>query len=472
MFDLIPFMDEVHIVEIGRLALCGGDPYTILMASDGSPAMSIYYAGPCVQEFAFRLLGAAGPRITSLIGTFLSAFFFWIWLRKASAFSRGIRLLLSLIALTVPMMFQCVIMGRADNIAIACAFAVLALLGSPCESRSVLRLVTAGFLATLSVFIWPSSTMFAPLYPVFCFNLQRKREFAVFCLSALISLPLLLIPVYPVLAAVLRTLTNHLESAAPPLSSFAMDVIMVFVRETARAPFLMTFAILGLAIWAHNRRLMAILAFTTALTLGCATGFYSFRFVYLTPFFLLMLADAASEFEGRAPRLNRILLGLTCVYGILTGPIGHLLTAHETLPANLKNELATCIGTGPIKVFSPDYATYYIGRELGWNQFAFARPGSCSDPDKLRSCLGKADAVVLYDWDPYQTIQQTCTPFGYASKFLLESARREKDSPHKSWFARFGSQSAHPWRAPFIPAGFHEVKRIGPVLVYLKDRSL
>ena len=469
MFDLIPFMDEVHIVEIGRLALCGGDPYTILMASDGSPAMSIYYVGPCIQEFAFRLFGAVGPRITSLFGTILSAFFFSIWLHKTSTLGRGLRIVLTLIALTVPMMFQCVIMGRADNIAIACAFAVLALLGSPGESRSSLRLVTAGFLATLSVFIWPSSTMFAPLYPVFCFNLQRKREFAVFCLSALITLPVLLIPIYPILASVLQTLTNHLESAAPPLSSFAMGVIMVFVREMARAPFLMTFAFLGLAIWVCNRRLMAILAFAMALTLGCATGFYSFRFVYLTPFFLLMLADAASEVEKIAPRLNRILLGLTCAYGILTGPVGHLLTDHETLPANLKGELATCVGTGPIKVFSPDYATYYIGRELGWNQFAFARPGSCSDPDKLRSCLNKANAIVLYNWDPYQPIQQSCTPFGYASKFLLESARREKDSPHKSWFARCGAESAHPWRAPCDLPGFHKVKTLGPIEVYRRD---
>lgn len=469
MFDLTPFMDEVHIVEIGRLALCGGDPYTILMAPDGSPAMSIYYVGPCIQEFAFRLLGAAGPRITSLLGAFLSAFFFWTWLRKTSTLARGLRFALTLIALTVPMMFQCVIMGRADNLSIASAFAILAILGSPREERSAFRLVTAGFLATLSVFIWPSSTMFAPLYPVFCFNLQRKREFAVFCLSAILSLPLLLIPIYPILASVLQTLTNHLESAAPPLSSFAMGVIMVFLRETARAPFLMTFAFLGLAIWVRNRRFMAIFAFTIALTLGCATGFYSFRFVYLTPFFLLMLADAASELEKSTPKVSHILLGLTCAYGILTGPIGHLLTPHETLPANLKEELAAYIGEGPVKVFSPDYATYYIGRELGWRQFAHANPGMYGDPNKLKSCLAKADIIVQYEWDPYQPIQQTCTPFGYASKFLLNAARKEKNAPNKSWFAKCGAEAAHPWRAPCDFPGFHKVKTIGRIEVYRKD---
>lgn len=472
MFDLIPFMDEVHIVEIGRLCLCGGDPYTILMAPDGSPAMSIYYAGPCVQEFAFRLLGAAGPRITSLVGAFLSAFFFWTWLRKTSAFSRGIRLLLSLIALAAPVMFQCIIMGRADNLAIACAFAILALLGSPREERSALRLAAAGFLAALSVFIWPSSMMFAPLYPVFCFNLQRKREFAIFCLSGLLSLPILLIPVYPVMSIVLNTLSHHVDPNTVTPAAVAMGAATAIVKEIGRAPFLLLFAAIGFAVWIHQRRFMAALAFAASFILGCLTGLYTFRFVYLTPFLLLMIADAAASLECSAPRLNRILLGLTCVYGFLTGPIGHLLTPHEALPQNLKAELADSVGTGPIRVFSPDYATYYIGRELGWRQFAYARQGSCSDPDKLRSCLDKADAVVLYDWNPYQTIQESCTPYGYFSKYVLTAARCEKDSPSKSWPARFGSQYANPWRAPFVPAGFHEVKRIGPVLVYLRNRPL
>lgn len=472
MFDLIPFMDEVHIVEIGRLCLCGGDPYTILMAPDGSPAMSIYYVGPCIQEFAFRLLGAAGPRITSLIGAFLSAFFFWIWLRKTSSFSCGIRLLLSLIALTVPVMFQCIIMGRADNLAIACAFAILALLGSPREERSAFRLAAAGFLAALSVFIWPSSMMFAPLYPVFCFNRHRKLEFAVFCLSGLLSLPILLIPVYPVMGIVLNTLSHHVDPNTLTPAAIAMGAATAMVKEIGRGPLLPAFAAIGFAIWIHQRRFMATLAFTAAFILGCLTGLYTFRFVYLTPFLLLMIADAAASLESSAPRLNRILLGLTCTYGFLTGPIGHLLTPHEVLPQKLKTELADSVGTGPIKVFSPDYATYYIGRELGWRQFAYARKGSCSNPDKLRSCLDKADAVVLYDWDPYQTIQESCTPYGYFSKYVLAAARREKDSPNKSWFARFGSQYANPWRAPFVPAGFHEARRIGPILVYLRNRSL
>lgn len=472
MFDLIPFMDEVHIVEIGRLCLCGGDPYTILMAPDGSPAMSIYYVGPCIQEFAFRILGAAGPRITSLIGAFLSAFFFWTWLRKSSAFSRSIPLPLSLIALTVPVMFQCVIMGRADNLAVACAVAILALLGSPREERSAPRLVAAGFLTALSVFIWPSALMFAPLYPAFCFDLRRKREFAVFCLAGLLSLPVLLIPVYPVMDIVLNTLSHHVDPNTVTPAAIAMGTVVAIIKEIGRAPLLMGFAAIGFACWIRQRRFMAVTAFATAFTLGCMTGLYTFRFVYLTPYLLLMTADAAAALEKSLPRLNRILLGLTCAYGFLTGPIGHLLTPHVILPPNLKTKLADCIGTGPIRVFSPDYATYYIGRELGWHQFAYARPGSCSDPDKLRSCLDRADAVVLYDWDPYQSIQESCTPYGYFSKYILDAAKREKDSPNKSWPAQFGSQYANPWRSPFIPTGFHEAGRFGPIRVYLKNRSL
>lgn len=469
MFDLIPFMDEVHIVEIGRLCLCGGDPYTILMAADGSPAMSIYYVGPCIQEFAFRLLGAAGPRITSLFGAFLSAFFFWTWLRTTSAFGRNIRLLLSLIALTVPVMFQCIVMGRADNLAVACAFAILALLGSPCKERSVLRLGAAGFLAALSVFIWPSALMLAPLYPAFCFNLQRKREFTVFCLSGLLSLPILLIPVYPVMGIVLNTLSHHVDPNTVTPAAVAMGAAMAIIKEIGRAPLLLLFAALGCMIWIRRRRFMATLAFAAAFALGCMTGLYTFRFVYLMPYLLLMIADAAATLANSLPRLNRTLLGLTCAYGFLTGPIGHLLTPHEALSPNLKAELANSVGTGPIKVFSPDYATYYIGRELGWNQFAHAKPSTYTDPQRLRSCLAKADAVVLYDWDPYQPIQQSCTPYGYFSKYVLAAAKRERDSPNKSWFARFGSQYANPWRGPVALPGFHKARDIGRIQVYRRD---
>lgn len=462
-------MDEVQIVEIGRLFLCGGDSYTILMASDGSPIRDAYYLGPCIQEFAFRLLGAKGPRITSLLGAIAAALFFWVWLRRTATFSHSISLLLALIALTTPMMFQCVILGRADNLAIACAFAILIILGPPHQERSTIRLAIAGFLAALSVFIWPSSMMFAPLYPVFCFNFDQKREFVIFCLAGIVSIPVLLIPDYSILTAVLGTLTSHLNSCAPPPFYRITFALMAIAREIARAPLLLGFAFIGLIIWMRQRRFMSLLAFAAALTLGVATMLYSFRFVYLTPYFLFMLADAASELKTKAPSLNRTLLGLTCAYGILTGPIGHLLTAHTTLPENLKEELAECVGTGPIRVLSPDYATYYIGRELGWRQFAFACPSDYNDPHNLQSCLAKADAIIQYEWDPYQPIQQSCTPFGYACKFLLNTARKEKDSPNKSWFARFGAENAHPWRQCFDPPGFHKIKTLGQIQVFLKD---
>ena len=50
-------------------------------------------------------------------------------------------------------------------------------------------------------------------------------------------------------------------------------------------------------------------------------------------------------------------------------------------------------------------------------------PAFCFDLYRKREFLL---AIVLRDWDPYETIQQSCTPYGFRCHYVLNAARREK----------------------------------------------
>ena len=469
MLDLIPFSDEVCIVEFGRQFLTGGTPDSIMQIPDGTINQALLYIGPCLQEIFFRLFGLYGVRISPILGILAVGLAFNGWLRKTSALRRSTILALTMIATFVPALFQSVVLTRVDPWAVACVFAAMAVLGKPGKPRHAARLSAASFLAALSVFIWPTSAMLAPVYPAFCFDLRSKREFLIFCLGGFISIALILLPALPVLTEAFTATSNYMGNAAK--SPSLLEIAFNFAKETARDPLMPIFAAFGLIVWIRKARYMAILAFSAAVLAGACSGLYVFRIIYMMPYLLLMCVDAAEELERTRPRFNAICLWAMAAYGILTGPVGHLLAPHERLPANLTEELARIVGTGAKRVYAPDYATYYAGRELGWRQFAHYRESMDNDPEIIRKSLDKADAVVLRAWDPYRTIQQSCTPYGLLSNYVLEAARREKDSPNKSFAARYGERFANPWHAPFKVHGFREAGTIGPIKVYLRDAT-
>lgn len=467
MLDLIPFYDEVCIVEYGRQFLTGGTPDSIIQLVDGPSNQTMTYVGCCLQEILFRLFGQTGVRISPFVGLAALWFCFRTWLRKTSSLSRPAREALALVAAFLPIFFQSAILTRVDSWSVASIFAALAILGKPDKPRQTFKLASASFFAALSVFIWPTCAMLAPIYPAFCFDLNRKREFLLFCLFGIASVAVLLLPALPILVQALDFTSSYLANRTSHVFSFA-DIAFNLARETARDPLTMAFAAFGFLVWIKKARYMAILAFLSAVIAAETSSLYTFRFVYLMPYALLMCIDAAEALERAKPRLNATCLWLLVAYGVLTGPVGHLITPHKRLPDNLKEKLAQIVGTGSKRIYAPDYAAYYIGRELGWRQFAYHDNLANGRPAVLRNELEKADAIVLRDWDPYETIQQSCTPYGFLCHYMLNAARREKGSPNKSFAARYGEQFANPWRQPFDLSGFHEVSTLGPIKVFLR----
>ena len=467
MLDLIPFMDEVAIVDLGYQFLSGGTSDSIVISSNGQSAMFISYLGPVMQEIMFRLFGQTGVRFCPFVGLAAIWFLARICLKKFTSLQKPFFEALALYAALCPLLFQGTILTRVDSWAIACDLAVLALLGTPDRKRSILQIACAGFLAALAPFVWATAAIVAPLYFLLCFNWKCKKELALFVLSGIVGVFLVSIPHLVHLQQLIISMSGysgeHIQRTFP-----LANIISNFICEFLRDPPMLALSAVGFFFW-MRRRLALAASFVLIVILCAYSGLYTMRFIYLTPYLLFMCATAAEKLCVAHPRGTVLYLRLMATYAVLTGPVAYLLLPHDRLPENLKEELATLIGTGPKWVYSPDYATYYIGRELGWNQFAHGNFADDRNPQIINRSLQKADAVILRDWNPYKTIQESWTPYGILTRALKHAAEKGKNLKSKPWLSRYGEQFCFPWRTPYEVTGFHKAKQIDCIQIYLKN---
>ena len=473
MLDLIPWLDETYIVEMGRLFLCGGDGDTTLLGRGATPLLPICYVGPCLQEISFRLFGVVGARICPFVGLMAASAAFWLRLREEKSLPRITGVLLSLLVLSSPLLFQSALLARVDCWAVAFSLFALACLGDGSSGRGNARLASGAFFAVLSLFVWPTAAILVPMYPAMCFSASRAglRELARFVLYAIVAVAVLSMPLLAVGGVPLESFARHYSEVTSSPSSL-WDVVLPFAREIARSPFIAALSCVGFVAWVRNRRFAAVASFALALAACAKSGLYTFRIAYLAPFFFMQALDAVRGWEVRCPRLVQAFLVAAAAYGFLTGPIGHFALDYPVLPNGLKEALAKEVGVGPVRVFSPDHATYYVGRELGWRQLGFARPSDAEDETLLRGVLTNCEAVVLRDFDPYVPFQQSCTPYGLFCRYVLSRAKAESALPEgkKSWAGRFGSRFSFSWHGPLRLDGFDEVARHEMIRVFRRSR--
>ena len=472
MTDLIPWLDETYIVEMGRLFLCGGDADSILLGRGQSALLPLCYVAPLAHELAFRLCGQVGVRLLPFFALGAAALAFHSWLRRSRRLPRQECALLALSVAFSPLLYQSALLTRADCLALFFLFASWRFLATGLARDSVRDFALAGALAALSALTWPTAFLFGATHLVLLAESRRWRPALFFSAAALAALAALMIPAIGALPAVLHSFARHYSEVTSPAGGF-LDVAIPLAKEISRSPFLASLSLVGLATWARRRKWTALTAFAIAFATASLAGLYTFRIVYLVPFFCLASVEAAEACRDRFPRLLRNFLWLTVAYGVLTGPVGHLVLDYPRLPPNVKAFLAETVGTGPIRVFAPDHAAYYVGRELGWRQRGFARPSDMEDREALARVLDGCEAAVLRDFDPYATFQQSCTPYGLFSKYVLRRAREEKDLPaeRKSPLARFGSRFSFAWHAPVELDGFREVARDGMIRVFRRASS-
>lgn len=458
MFDLIPWLDETYIVEMGRLFLCGGDSDSILMGGDGTILRPLCYIGPLIQELSYRLFGEIGVRISPFVALFISGFAFY---RKTKSVIWG-----SIVA-TSPLLFQSALLTRVDCWSIAFMFLSWSFWKNGKLRHDWYEFAGAAFFAVLSLLTWPTAMLFALVYFVISAEDFRFREIVGFFAFGLGFATILITPLAPIMPQYFESFSRHYGEVTHSASSIT-DVVMPIAREVARSPFLSVLSIAGLVLWCRRRKYLRLGAFAVALVVAAISGLYTFRLIYLLPFLYWAGFDASVRMKASYPQATRAFLWMTLAYGLLTGFVGHFALDYPRLPKDLKHELGEIVGVGPVRVFSPDHATYYIGRDFGWKQLGFAKPSDLNDSEVLNKAISSCDYVILRDFDSYETFQQSCTPYGLFCKYVLSRAKAERDLPNdeKSWAARFGSSFAFAWHKPIDLKDFVEVAKFDMIRVY------
>ena len=470
----LPWWDEVYIVELGRLFLCGGDSNSIVMSPSGSLVVPVYYIGPCFQELAFRFLGDDIARILPLCSLGLVWWLFRRFIYRVGGISRASIELYSLAVALSPLLFQSALLARIDAYVMVVIFAAMALFG-PCQSnRRQWQLAIGAFLSVVSLFIWPSAVIAFPIILFYCVGVSSMvniKQTGAFVLWSLLFLVLLLIPVLPYVDAITEGFLNHTRDT---ISNRALLVgaIDTILRETIRSPFLASFSCVGLFCALRLRKKPLILSVVAVSIIAYCSALYSMRFVYVIPLIAVLGIEALAYGERRFPRFTRVWLVLALIYGLISGPISQLFIEKQGIPDDAKEQLSHYVGEGQKKVFTPDYTPYYIGRELGWTQLAYGTYADNHNLNMVSKILKDCDAVVVRDFGRYETVQYCGSIYGLLSRYLMWSASKESSVPNeeKSLVAKIGERFAGSWGWRLPLPDFKEVGRVGCLKVYMRNQ--
>ena len=159
MFNFLPWMDEVHIVEMGKNFLSPESSFgeSILLQANGQPFIPPYYIGPVIQEVLFRCFGEAGTRLSPIIGLILSTIALMWFMKSCGRYSRMCIIITSALTVSLPLFVQSTRLVRIDTWIFFLCFLTCALL-------SKRRYNSAAVVAAISPFVWPSAIMLFPLY--------------------------------------------------------------------------------------------------------------------------------------------------------------------------------------------------------------------------------------------------------------------------------------------------------------------
>jgi putative flippase GtrA len=454
----LPWLDEVHIVEMGRSALARGSLETSFMVnSDGTGSfLAVYYLGPVLQELAFRLAGFSGVRLLPMLGLLAASIFCRLWLLKRRM-SPWIATLLALVLLVDPLLTQSIRLVRVDSLAIAMCFMTLYCLRRSADHqgpppRSDLFIV--GILTGTSLFVWPTSLLFVFFYLAEFWLLRHEQQLSprasfVLLLSAGcgagLSILLLLIPLLPQFTTLVMNLQSYFSgqgvSATVDLNGIAYRIFICTLKDGLRSPFFMLAAFLGLlaCIIRIRRNAFLVSSFLVTFFLCVRSGLHSFRFLYLFPFFFQFALLGIRQLGERSPKWSQGLLVCILIYGFSTSVFAYvgmsLIYKGRSLSA-VTAQLRDVIGAGGKRVYSRTFQTYYPGRTLGWKHYRYANDLLILDDEKHAHLLAKVDYVIDSVMPTYYAIEESFTLYGLTRDYLIRAAAyvpADEDAADFAW---------------------------------------
>ena len=460
----LPWLDEVHIVEMGRNILDSGHrDYSLLITKDGSFFQPIYYLGPIIQEFAYRTCGRMGPRLSVLLALIIATILCRRWLRRQQL-SQGLVTMLSLVFLTYPLLIQSVKIVRVDAWTFIPLFICLLLFGrlSGDQRSNQFLFFFIGALAVGMVFIWPSATLFYPLLLLEFIRARERQNFSFVQTSKYIGMGILggsvmalvlVLPVLEQLGALSRSMGIYFDVTQPgkgvtvELLSKARGLGLLLIKESLRAPFIMILVVIG--FWVQRKDWQFFACFIMALGMALFSGLHTFRFIYLFPFLFVSLVLGSCAVYKRHAQIATALLVCAVLYGIVSGGIAYAAMTPALKGrsySELRDNLRQAIGEGPKRVYLHNLQAYYVARELQWHYYRYGQGTWITEDVQSAKLLARADYVVEMKQAPVYAVEESFTFYGGVRDYLIRAAINESTNPRQSLAARIGSSMA--FRSP------------------------
>jgi hypothetical protein len=381
--------DETFIVEYGRLTLAHGQTTMALheRSDSGRPLYAPPILGVVLEELAYRITAPSnlGPRALALVGAMAAASFLVYYLLLGGV-APQLSVVLGLAFLLDPLDAVSWRGARIDCWAFAFLFASLCAIRYAGRrvrgDRSALFAVfLGGAAAAAAVICWTSIALLAPLILIELWALAREKHWygapaCLFAAGGAFAAMLVIAPFHQEFAYALadtRLLNAQQFEAFRSLTVGAQAQALFW--SLALTPIAV---VAGLPALFRKRNILLLGAFLVAGAFVSQTLIYRLRVLYLLPYLYVGVASLLWSKPGRTDESRWRRWGVGASALMLLLGVGFTL-AGTTLsglsdrggkrPLVLIDTARKAVGSGPIRVFSPESDLYFAGRALGWQQF-------------------------------------------------------------------------------------------------------
>ena len=390
-------------IDLGRIVLNPNTDWAITWLTKlDKPVFLFNYLGIVSQEYIFQITGLFGPIVFTIIGALIAATIMVKWLLIRNT-PNHVAFILSFVFLLDPIFVQSYTVGRLDSWTIALCLSVCLLLRDSIRYLQVnkslrrSRLVLAGGITAVSFFTWPSAIFLLPLilWELFYLSLEYKQicrgrkvpflPIIIFGLGCLITVILLLIPVYELIYFQLNDILNILLinlqfGDINSEEAFYMGYFSSFIelfRALKYSPFIFLLAIVG---FIKQKNSGIWIAFLISLSLMIFSVVYIHRVLYLLPYFIIGTSylfrfkkdSTINRKDVLSPPIQTLALIILIIWssGLSIGAYTILsiekMSDHET--GRLYKAAETMGVSENHRVLIPN-EFYFIGRSMGWKMY-------------------------------------------------------------------------------------------------------